>query len=95
MSYKINNLMLELLHFISKVQLYDDYKQNIKGNKYTHLSIGNFGETSSFMLHTFSLKCWIIYVYVTGLWPEITDIINILIRCKFPYQVEFGFICEY
>ena len=28
-------------------------------------------------------------------WPEITDIINILIRCEFPYQVEFGFICEY
>ena len=26
-------------------------------------------------------------------WPEITDIdiINILIRCEFPYQVEFGF----
>ena len=28
-------------------------------------------------------------------WPELTDIINILIRCEFPYQVEFGFICEY
>ena len=23
-------------------------------------------------------------------WPEITDIINILIRCKFAYHVEFG-----
>ena len=28
-------------------------------------------------------------------WPEMTDIINILIRCKFAYHVEFGFICEY
>ena len=28
-------------------------------------------------------------------WPEMTDIINILIRCKFAYHVEFGFVCEY
>ena len=36
-SYKFNNFdkMLELLYFISKVLIYDDYKQNIKGNKYT------------------------------------------------------------
>ena len=27
-------------------------------------------------------------------WPEMTDIINIPIRCKFAYHVEFGFICE-
>ena len=26
---------------------------------------------------------------------EMTDIINILIRYKCAYQVEFGFICEY
>ena len=28
-------------------------------------------------------------------WPEMTDIINILIRCEFAYHVEFGFICDY
>ena len=28
-------------------------------------------------------------------WPEMTDIIDILIRCKFAYHVEFGFICVY
>ena len=28
-------------------------------------------------------------------WPEMTDIINILIRCEFEYHVEFGFICDY
>ena len=28
-------------------------------------------------------------------WPEMTDIINILIRCEFAYYVEFGFICDY
>ena len=28
-------------------------------------------------------------------WPEMADIINILIRCEFAYHVEFGFICEY
>ena len=27
--------------------------------------------------------------------PEMTEIINILIRCEFAYHVEFGFICEY
>ena len=27
--------------------------------------------------------------------PEMTDIINILIRCEFAYHVEFGFICDY
>ena len=27
-------------------------------------------------------------------WPKMTDIINILIRCKFACRVEFGFICE-
>ena len=27
-------------------------------------------------------------------WPEMTDIINILIRCEFAYHVEFGFICD-
>ena len=28
-------------------------------------------------------------------WPEMTDIINILIRCEFAYHVAYGFICEY
>ena len=28
-------------------------------------------------------------------WPEMTDIINILIRCEFAYHVEFGFTCDY
>ena len=28
-------------------------------------------------------------------WPEMTDIINILIRCEFAYHAEFGFICDY
>ena len=27
-------------------------------------------------------------------WSEMTDIINIVICCKFAYHVEFGFICE-
>ena len=28
-------------------------------------------------------------------WPEMTDIINILIRCEFAYHDEFDFICDY
>ena len=28
-------------------------------------------------------------------WPEMPDIIDILIRCEFAYNVELGFICEY
>ena len=27
-------------------------------------------------------------------WPDMTDIINILIRGEFAYHVEFGFICD-
>ena len=27
-------------------------------------------------------------------WPEMTDIINILIRCEFAYHLEFGFMCD-
>ena len=34
-------------------------------------------------------------MYVSRPWPEMTDIINILIRCEFAYHVEFGFICDY
>ena len=35
------------------------------------------------------------YRFIFGPWPEMTDIINILIRCEFAYHVEFGFICDY
>ena len=33
--------------------------------------------------------------YIICPWPEMTDIINILVRCEFAYHVEFGFICDY
>ena len=33
--------------------------------------------------------------FLMSAWPEMTDIINILIRCELAYHVEFGFICEY
>ena len=35
------------------------------------------------------------YFYKIHTLPEMTDIINILIRWKFAYHVEFGFICDY
>ena len=30
----------------------------------------------------------------TATWPEITDIINILIRCEFAYHFKHGVICN-
>ena len=30
------------------------------------------------------------YRFIFGPWPEMTDIINILIRCEFAYHVEFA-----
>ena len=43
-------------------------------------------------VHSFKMKKSTPQSSLVNTWPEMTDIINILIRCKFAYHVEFGFI---
>ena len=76
-----------------------DFNLNILNYIMLHSSTGKFADEMYlnifFPVMTHSTRITSHLATLIDTWPEMTDIINILVRCKFAsYYVEFGFMCE-